>query len=156
MSAELEARRTAAAAAADFQREVDDWTRHRTSSQPDMATWAFRLRDALGSLLGMPDPGAAQLAVIRAVFDVFDWETDDRQYALEQIEQIVTGGDEPAGPSPEDMRAAYPEWLVSVDGDGIWTAVLTAGTEPRPVVAAPTLAGLAEVLRDYISGDGSR
>lgn len=33
-----------------------------------------------------------QLASIRAVFDVFDWETDDRQYALEQIEEIVKGG----------------------------------------------------------------
>ena len=37
------------------------------------------------------EAAAAQLAQIRLVFDAFDWETDDRQYALEQIEQIVNG-----------------------------------------------------------------
>lgn len=37
------------------------------------------------------DRAAAQLAAIRALFEVFDWETDDRQYALEQIEDIVRG-----------------------------------------------------------------
>lgn len=37
-----------------------------------------------------PDPG--QLAAVRAVLDAFDWERDDRQYALEKIERIVTGG----------------------------------------------------------------
>jgi len=48
-----------------------------------VAGWVTRAR--------RPDPAAAQLAAIRAVFDVFDWETDDRQYALEQIEDIVRG-----------------------------------------------------------------
>lgn len=38
------------------------------------------------------EPDAAQLAEIRLVLDAFDWETDDRQYALEQIDQIVNGG----------------------------------------------------------------
>jgi hypothetical protein len=37
------------------------------------------------------DP-AARLAEVRAVLDVFDWEHDDRQYALEKIDRIVTGG----------------------------------------------------------------
>ena len=37
-----------------------------------------------------PDPSAAKLAEVRAVFAVFDWERDDRQCALEQIEEIVT------------------------------------------------------------------
>ena len=32
---------------------------------------------------------AAQLAEIRLVLEAFDWETDDRQYALEQIDDIV-------------------------------------------------------------------
>jgi hypothetical protein len=31
----------------------------------------------------------ARLAEIRLVLDAFDWETDDRQYALEQIDDIV-------------------------------------------------------------------
>ena len=35
-----------------------------------------------------PD-AAAQLAEIRAVFEAFEWERDDRQYALEQIDDIV-------------------------------------------------------------------
>jgi hypothetical protein len=36
-------------------------------------------------------PAAAQLAEVRAIFDTFDWATDDRQYALEEIENIVNG-----------------------------------------------------------------
>jgi hypothetical protein len=35
---------------------------------------------------------AARLAEVRLVLGAFDWSTDDRQYALEQIEQIVSGG----------------------------------------------------------------
>jgi hypothetical protein len=34
---------------------------------------------------------AAQLAEIRLVFASFDWETEDRQFALEQIAEIVNG-----------------------------------------------------------------
>lgn len=33
---------------------------------------------------------ARQLAEVRAVLAAFDWETDDRQYALEKIDRIVT------------------------------------------------------------------
>ena len=32
---------------------------------------------------------AAQLAEIRLVLEAFDWETGDRQYALEAIDDIV-------------------------------------------------------------------
>ena len=35
------------------------------------------------------DAVVAQLAEIRIVLEAFDWETDDRQYALEQIDDIV-------------------------------------------------------------------
>ena len=42
------------------------------------------------------DP-AAQLAEIRSILAAFDWEHDDRQLALEAIERIVTGEDEPVG-----------------------------------------------------------
>jgi hypothetical protein len=34
---------------------------------------------------------AARLADIRLVLTAFDWSTDDRQYALEQIDGIVNG-----------------------------------------------------------------
>jgi len=39
-----------------------------------------------------PEPG--KLAEVRQVLAAFDWEFDDRQYALEHIERIVTGGDQ--------------------------------------------------------------
>lgn len=35
---------------------------------------------------------AAKLDAVRGVLRAFDWERDDRQYALEVIERIVTGG----------------------------------------------------------------
>ena len=53
---------------------------------------------ALGALLfeldrqaAVDDPDAGKLAGIRAVLDAFNWEHDDRQYALEAIERIVDG-----------------------------------------------------------------
>lgn len=33
---------------------------------------------------------SAKLAAVRSVLSAFDWEHDDRQYALEEIERIVT------------------------------------------------------------------
>lgn len=38
------------------------------------------------------DP-AVQIAEIRALLAAFDWELDDRQYALEAIDRIVSGDD---------------------------------------------------------------
>lgn len=35
---------------------------------------------------------SAKLATVSAVLAAFDWESDDRQYALEAIDQIVSGG----------------------------------------------------------------
>jgi hypothetical protein len=41
-----------------------------------------------------PDPAAAKLAEVRLVLEqVLGDELDDRQYALEQVEQIVLGGE---------------------------------------------------------------
>jgi hypothetical protein len=54
------------------------------------------LRRLLGQVLGMlagRHDGARQLAEVREVLAAFDWEFDDRQYALEAIERIVTGGE---------------------------------------------------------------
>jgi hypothetical protein len=91
------ARRTAASAAlADYQHEA------ATADTADRALWAARLADMLAYLLAELAAGdsataqfpaaAAQLAQIRLVLDAFDWETDDRQYALEQIDDILNRG----------------------------------------------------------------
>ena len=51
-------------------------------------------RRHLGQVLIVIDDGredAAKLAAIRAVLARFDWEHDDRQYALEEIERIADG-----------------------------------------------------------------
>ena len=96
MSAELAARRTAARAV------LGDYTRGAGTADPiDLSMWAARLADMLGIILAILDDGdqaaaqfpaaAAQMAEIRLVLEAFDWETDDRQYALEQIDQIVNG-----------------------------------------------------------------
>lgn len=45
------------------------------------------------------EPG--KLAGIRAVLERFDWERDDRQLALERIEQIATGSRTASGPELE-------------------------------------------------------
>ncbi len=37
-----------------------------------------------------PNDDSAKLAAVRDVLSAFDWERDDRQYALEEIERIVT------------------------------------------------------------------
>ena len=39
----------------------------------------------------LASPDAGKLAEIRAVLDAFDWETSDRQYALERIDEIAGG-----------------------------------------------------------------
>jgi hypothetical protein len=100
VSAELDARRVAAAAVlADF----DRWEHGVVISVDgagDWPAWAERLAahmrhvldqiqaDAAAEPVHECQPGA-RLAEIRAVLEVFDWATDDRQYALEQIEDIV-------------------------------------------------------------------
>ena len=93
--AELAARRTAAAAVlADYQHGMAG------ADVADRALWAARLADMLGLILAARrcrDPawrarGHASVAEIRLVLEAFDWETDDRQYALEQIDDIVNRG----------------------------------------------------------------
>jgi hypothetical protein len=93
VSAELAARRTMAAAlAADFRGACMAY--EASGPEPQWSIWAFRLSVDLESVLEQleretADPAAGQLAQIRLVLDHFDWETDDRQYALEQIDDIL-------------------------------------------------------------------
>jgi hypothetical protein len=52
-------------------------------------------RRHLGQVLVVIDglhEDAGKLAEIRAVLAAFDWEFDDRQYALERIDEIASGG----------------------------------------------------------------
>jgi hypothetical protein len=99
VSAELSARRTAAAAVlADFKRETDRYIdTNGTVPRPDMGMWAWRLSSELRSVLQRLDDeagepsAAAQLAEVRAVLEAFDWETGDRQFALEHVDDIVNG-----------------------------------------------------------------
>jgi hypothetical protein len=137
VSAELAARRTAAAAVlSDYQRAAAEG-----ADVADRALWAARLADVLGLVLAalgeqrgpaqdatcecghaaadhhvnqvtgdstycnmcaagacaafspasQPAGPAGQLEEIRLVLEAFDWETDDLQYALEQIDGIVNG-----------------------------------------------------------------
>lgn len=94
MSAELSARITAASAVlADYTREAAG------APTADLALWAARMADMLRHVLAVLDDGdraaaqfpaaASQMAEVRLVLEGFDWETDDRQYALEQIDEIV-------------------------------------------------------------------
>jgi hypothetical protein len=46
----------------------------------------------VAGLVSRAHQDAGQLAQIRLVLEAFDWETDDRQYALEQIDDIVNRG----------------------------------------------------------------
>jgi hypothetical protein len=41
-----------------------------------------------------PNDDSAKLAAVRGVLTAFDWEHDDRQYALEEIDRIVMDGAE--------------------------------------------------------------
>ena len=94
MSAELAARRTAAAAVlADFRSTAAALDRARAPEQAyAYAEWALRLAGMLALVLdglAVDDTSAAQLAEIRLVLEAFDWEFSDRQLALEAIDRIV-------------------------------------------------------------------
>jgi hypothetical protein len=94
VSAELNARRTAAAAV------LGDYKAALASAplgSPPGREWMLRLASVVSDLLAvLDDPGQAEdtlrVAGIRALLADFDWELDDRQYALERIEMIVEGG----------------------------------------------------------------
>jgi hypothetical protein len=52
-----------------------------------------RLLAQVLAILGERQDENRQLAEVRALLAAFDWEFHDRQYALEAIERIVTGGE---------------------------------------------------------------
>lgn len=91
MSAELSARCTAAAAAlADYRAELAS----APLTRPPGREWMLRLASVLEDLLAAHDEDGRQLGEVRAILAAFNWESDDRQYALEAIEMIVAGADD--------------------------------------------------------------
>jgi hypothetical protein len=89
VSAELNARRTAAAAV------LGDYRAALVSAplgSPPGREWMLRLASVLEDLLAAHDETGRRLDAIRAVLARFDWELDDRQYALEAIERVADGG----------------------------------------------------------------
>lgn len=60
------------------------------------------------------DADARMVGEVRAVLAAFDWEHDDRQYALEAIERIVLAGDEP-GPCPGCVGRGTGTWCYVCD-----------------------------------------
>lgn len=98
MNAELAARMTSARAVLmDFRREDDAFVADDSyqTPVPDYGRWASRLAAELHSVLTQldvekPDPAAGQLAQTRLVLEqVLGDEHADRQYALEQIDDIL-------------------------------------------------------------------
>jgi hypothetical protein len=77
---------------------ADHLARYLDSYTAGQLTWAYMAKtlgelvviDPSAVILVSPEPDPAdQLAEVRRVLDGFDWETDDRQYALEKIDAIV-------------------------------------------------------------------
>lgn len=69
--------------------------------QAELVAWVARMHGAAQLLdayvrdtiaPGEPGEDTRRLDQIRVVLAKFDWEHDDRQYALEAIERIVDGG----------------------------------------------------------------
>jgi hypothetical protein len=77
--------REALAVYLDARNPADPWLLAASA----LARTTRQLLEIIDDLTG----GARQLAEVRQILAAFDWEFDDRQYALEAIERIVTGGE---------------------------------------------------------------
>lgn len=153
MSAELSARITAATAVlADFKRETDAYL-DKGARRPDFDGWAWRLQLELQMVLARladePAAGpnlalaeASKLAAIRDVLARFDWGTDDRQLALERIDQIAGATRTASGPELSGGAYISPQDLGAVLG-----ALQTAAESTGPDTAA-TYRALAYRLGD--------
>jgi len=82
-----------------------------------------------------------RLAEIRAILAAFDWEHDDRQYALERIEMIVATDDEDQDDEPEDGPMDDYDYTCSTCGAQIsmfigqagWRHYRGSGTAASPI-----------------------
>jgi hypothetical protein len=87
---------------------------------------------------------AAKLAAIRGVLGRFDWEADDRQYALERIDQIAGASRTASGPELSGGAYISPADLGAVVG-ALRTAASALRAEPD---TAATYRALAYRLGD--------
>jgi hypothetical protein len=72
-------------------RQAGPALRAQPSDRERLAGWLLAELASLAERLTC-DEDAQRLDRIRVVLAKFDWERDDRQLALEEIERIVTGG----------------------------------------------------------------
>lgn len=107
-AAEIEARRLLAATLLDLPYDAET-----------LMAFIIQYRTALQALLDEPSPAAGQLAAIRAVFDAFDWQVDDRQFALEQIDDILRQPGQPyvAWLAHQEIAVRYQQLDVAAGAD---------------------------------------
>jgi len=74
-----------------------------------------------------------RLAEIRAIFAAFDWERDDRQYALEAIEMIAATGDDGQEDDGTHACAACGALVGIFQGRSGWQHYRGDGTAASPV-----------------------
>jgi len=149
VSAELAARRTAAAAVlADYRAAVAS----APLARPPGREWMLRLASVLEDLLAAHDEDARRLGQSRAAlaaFDevarilaAFDWEYDDRQLALEAIERAVLTGSQPDHASAEEHQGDEDEPYCQTCGAAVaifighgdaWLHYTGEGTVASPV-----------------------
>jgi hypothetical protein len=81
----------AVATVAAVRERFPGWNDDTAAYAEAFATARYLLTDLAG-LAERLGGAAADLAEIRALLAAFDWEHDDRQYALERIGMIAEGG----------------------------------------------------------------
>jgi hypothetical protein len=103
----------------------------------------------LGERDDAPADAAAQLEEIRAVLTAFDWATDDRRFALEEIESILNG-DGPVSAS-EDLSIGLAEQAQLIQWHvGVWHDL--GYPEPLPSPDAHPIPPLGERPAAAIKG----
>jgi hypothetical protein len=75
-----------------YDRRILDWLAGYEDSICAVVAGLVARAHAAGAASAQSRSSAAQLEEIRLVLACFDWETSDRQFALEQIADIVDGG----------------------------------------------------------------
>jgi hypothetical protein len=139
VSAELSARRTAAAAVtADFRHEADRYI-DAGGPRPDFSAWAWRLHTELRLVLdrledekptAKPEPEPAKLAAIREVLAHWDADSMGARETVGRIEDIADATGTATG--PELSGGAY---ISAADLGTILDALIVAADHKRGIAA---------------------